>query len=184
MGSPLGPLLANVFMCSTEDKLDQYGKLLWHLYHHSDIASARIFLDTLNHCYPSAKFTMEVEQNALLPFIGVEVSTTSVFNIYLYHKKIKDKVIHFKVIHFKVIHFKSVKLSYQNQDQGLRKTNQHRPFTPLPEPCGHSVQAQSDMLTAYCPTSHTSHKNVIDLRMYSLSLSTWSTYSIWLSSNS
>ena len=27
MGSPLGPLLANVFMCSIEDKLDQDGKL-------------------------------------------------------------------------------------------------------------------------------------------------------------
>ena len=27
MGSPLGPLLANVFMCSTEDILDQDGKL-------------------------------------------------------------------------------------------------------------------------------------------------------------
>ena len=37
-----------------------------------DIASAEIFLDTLNHCHPSAKFTMEVERNASLPFIGVE----------------------------------------------------------------------------------------------------------------
>ena len=27
MGSPLGPQLANVFMCSIEDKLDQDGKL-------------------------------------------------------------------------------------------------------------------------------------------------------------
>ena len=38
-----------------------------------DIASAKIFLDTLNHCHPSAKFTMEVERNASLPFIGVEL---------------------------------------------------------------------------------------------------------------
>ena len=38
-----------------------------------DIASAGISLDTLNHCHPSAKFTMEVEQNASLPFIGVEL---------------------------------------------------------------------------------------------------------------
>ena len=38
-----------------------------------DIASAEIFLDTLNHCHPSAKFTMEVERNASLPFIGVEL---------------------------------------------------------------------------------------------------------------
>ena len=80
MGSPLGPLLANVFMCSTEDKLNQDGKLLSY-YRRSvddtftimpDIASAGIFLDTLNHCHPSAKFTMEVERNASLLFIGVE----------------------------------------------------------------------------------------------------------------
>ena len=38
-----------------------------------DIASAGISLDTLNHCHPSAKFTMEVERNASLPFIGVEL---------------------------------------------------------------------------------------------------------------
>ena len=38
-----------------------------------DIASAEIFLDTLNHCHPSAKFTKDVERNASLPFIGVEL---------------------------------------------------------------------------------------------------------------
>ena len=38
-----------------------------------DTASAETFLDTLNHCHPSAKFTMEIERNASLPFIGVEL---------------------------------------------------------------------------------------------------------------
>ena len=38
-----------------------------------DIASAEIFLDTLNHCHPAAKFTTEVEWNASLPFIGVQL---------------------------------------------------------------------------------------------------------------
>ena len=81
MGSPLGPLLANVFMCSIEDKLDQDGKLPSYYRRYvddtftimPDIASAGIFLDTLNNCHPSAKFTMEVERNASLPFIGVEL---------------------------------------------------------------------------------------------------------------
>ena len=81
MGSPLGPLLANVFMCSIEDKLHQDGKLPSYYRRYvddtftimPDIASAEIFLDTLNHCHPSAKFTMEVERNASLPFIGVEL---------------------------------------------------------------------------------------------------------------
>ena len=81
MGSPLGPLLANVFMCSIEDKLDQDGKLPFYYRRYvddtftimPDIASAGTFLDTLNNCHPSAKFTMEVERNASLPFIGVEL---------------------------------------------------------------------------------------------------------------
>ena len=38
-----------------------------------DIASARIFLDTLNNWHPSAKFTMDLERNASLPVIGVEL---------------------------------------------------------------------------------------------------------------
>ena len=81
MRSLLGPLLANVFMCSIEDKLDQDGKLPSYYRRYvddtftimPDIASAEIFLDTLNHCHPSAKFTMEVERNTSLPFIGVEL---------------------------------------------------------------------------------------------------------------
>ena len=81
MGSPLGPLLANVFMCSIEDKLDQDGKLPSYYRRYvddtltimPDLASAEIFLDTLNHSHPSPKFTMEFERNASLPFIGVEL---------------------------------------------------------------------------------------------------------------
>ena len=45
-----------------------------------DIASAEIFLDTLNHRQPSAKFTMEVERNASLPFIGVDDAIDSKFH--------------------------------------------------------------------------------------------------------
>ena len=79
MASLLGALLANVFMCSIEDKLDQDGKFPSYYRRYvddtftimPDIASAGIFLDTLNHCHPSAKFTME--RNASLPFIGVEL---------------------------------------------------------------------------------------------------------------
>ena len=68
-------------MCSIEDKLDQGGKLPSYYRRYlddtftvmPDIASAEIFLDPLNHCHPSAKVTMEVERNASLPFIGVEL---------------------------------------------------------------------------------------------------------------
>jgi len=68
-------------MCSIEDKLNQDCKLpsyyLRYVYDTftimPDIASAEIFLDTLIHCHPSAKFTMEVERNASLPFIGAQL---------------------------------------------------------------------------------------------------------------
>ena len=81
MGTPLGPLLANVFMCSIEDKLDQDGKLPSYYRRYvddtftimSDIPSAGALLDTLNNCLPPAKFTMEVERNFSLPFIGIEL---------------------------------------------------------------------------------------------------------------
>ena len=81
MRSPLGPLLANVFMCSTEDKLDQDGKLpsyyRWYVDDAftimPDIASAGALLDTLSHSHPSAKFTIDVERNSSLPFIGIEM---------------------------------------------------------------------------------------------------------------
>ena len=63
MGSPLGPLLGNFFMCSIEDKLDQDGKLPSYYRRYvddtfaimPDIAAAGIFLDALNNCHPSAK---------------------------------------------------------------------------------------------------------------------------------
>ena len=79
VGSPLGPLLGNGFMCSIEDKLDQDGKLPSYYRRYvddtfttmPDIASAEIFLDTLNHCHPSAKFTVEVERNASAFYVNI-----------------------------------------------------------------------------------------------------------------
>ena len=38
-----------------------------------DRTSADKFLDTHNHCHPSVKFTMEVENDGSLPFVGVEL---------------------------------------------------------------------------------------------------------------
>ena len=68
MGSPLGPLLANVFMCSIEAKLQQDGKLpsFYRRYVDDtltimpDRESADCFLRNVNDCHPSIKFTMEV----------------------------------------------------------------------------------------------------------------------------
>ena len=60
-GSPLGPLIANAFMCSIEEKLEERN-LVPSLYHRfvddsitskSNIASADAFLYTLNSLHPS-----------------------------------------------------------------------------------------------------------------------------------
>ena len=79
MGSPLGPLLANVFMSSIEEKLDVERKLPPYYRRYvddsltvmPDLSTARDFLNTLNHAHPAIKFTMEVEN---------ECSPSSVFN--------------------------------------------------------------------------------------------------------
>ena len=81
MGSPLGPLLANVFMSSIEDTLERQGKLpsFYRRYVDDtltvmpDLATATTFLHTLNSAHTSVKFTMEVEKNGKLPFLGTEL---------------------------------------------------------------------------------------------------------------
>ena len=81
MGSPLGPLPANVFMCSIEETLERQGKMPSHYKGYvddtltitPDAASVASFLETLNHCHTSVKFTMEIENNCMLPFLGTQL---------------------------------------------------------------------------------------------------------------
>ena len=81
MGSPLGPLLANAFMCSIEDTLEREGKMPKYYKRFVDDtltimpneASADNFLDILNQCHSSIKFTMEMESNGMLPFLGTQL---------------------------------------------------------------------------------------------------------------
>ena len=42
-----------------------------------NIASANKFLDTLNHCHLSVKFTREIENNGMLPFLGTQLLNKS-----------------------------------------------------------------------------------------------------------
>ena len=81
MGSPLGPLLANVFMRSIEETLQHDGKLP-SFYRRCvddtltimlDREIADRFLHTLNQCHSSLKFTMETKHDGSLPFLGVEL---------------------------------------------------------------------------------------------------------------
>ena len=81
IGSPLGPLLANVFMCSIEDNIQRIGQMppFYKRYVDDtltstpDETSANTFLETLNTRHPSIQFTMEMSTNNALPFLGVEL---------------------------------------------------------------------------------------------------------------
>ena len=85
MGSPLGPLLANVFMTSIEENLERQGKLPSFYRRYVDdtltimpnMAAASGFLDTLNLAHSSVKFTMETESNGMLPFLGTQLLNRS-----------------------------------------------------------------------------------------------------------
>ena len=68
-------------MCSIEGFLKRQGKLpeFYRCYvddtlvRMPDLAAATVFLDTLNHAHSAASFTMEVEENGILPFLGVQL---------------------------------------------------------------------------------------------------------------
>ena len=82
MGSPLGPLLANTFMCSIEEKLEEKSELpsFYKRYVDDtlaimpDLNEANIFLDKLNSCHRNLKFTMEIAELNTIPFVGVNIT--------------------------------------------------------------------------------------------------------------
>ena len=82
MGSPLGPLLANVFMCYLEERLSDNDLIppFYRRYVDDTLAImpgldvAESFLDTLNGLHPSIHFTMELSNNDSIPFIGMLIT--------------------------------------------------------------------------------------------------------------
>ena len=78
MGSPLGPLLANVFMCHIENQLEQNNVIPSFYRRYVDetlvtmpnTESATVFLQVLNSVNPSLSFTMELEHEGSIPFLG------------------------------------------------------------------------------------------------------------------
>ena len=79
MGSPLGPLMANAFMCKIEKQLERESKLpIFYKRFVDDTLSARPdpeaaseFLETLNRCHSFIDFTMDLEENGRIPFLGM-----------------------------------------------------------------------------------------------------------------
>lgn len=81
MGSPLGPLMANAFMCKIEKQLERENKLpiLYKRFVDDTLSAmpdpeaASEFLETLIKSHPSIDLTMELEENGRLPFLGMDV---------------------------------------------------------------------------------------------------------------
>ena len=68
MGSPVGPLMANALLCSTEEKLERENTLPEFYKRYVDdtlaimpnVPAATAFLSKLHDCHPSIQFTMEI----------------------------------------------------------------------------------------------------------------------------
>ena len=80
MGSPLGPVLANIFVGHCETKVEESSWPLFYNRFVDDTCSifrskenALQFFSTLNSLHPSLCFTMEVEANNRLPFMDVQL---------------------------------------------------------------------------------------------------------------
>ena len=82
MGSPLGPVLANIFLCHMEEKFmikNRYFPLFYRRYVDDTFAlfktkrSADLFFQFLNTLHPSIKFTMDVEEDCKLNFLDTVV---------------------------------------------------------------------------------------------------------------
>ena len=84
MGAPLGPILANAFLCFYEES--GYNNVLINLnvYYRRYVDDIFVlfrsrdhlikFRDYLNKCHPNMKFSFEEEKNGKLSFLDVEVS--------------------------------------------------------------------------------------------------------------
>lgn len=97
MGSPLSPLLAEIFMSKIESKIEShplFEKTLGFsryvddtfLVFTGDRNELNEFLDFLNNIHPCIKFTMEIEMNNSIPFLDLNI------------KKSKDKL-EFSIYH-------------------------------------------------------------------------------------
>ena len=99
MGSPLGPSLANIFMCMLEQRYlnecpSEFKPVLYRWYVDDTLCLFRSrsdiekFLDHINSYHPNIKFTVELEMDNTLPFLDVSVThDQNSFSTSLYRKK-------------------------------------------------------------------------------------------------
>lgn len=98
MGSPLGPVLANIFVGFHEAKLFREGvtscePTIYYRYVDDtfclfrNVDESRIFLNKLSGMHPMLEFTCEVEDNKVLPFLDVRVERTGTSFVTSVHRK-------------------------------------------------------------------------------------------------
>ena len=98
MGSPLGPILANIFMCHFESTAiaEYLGILPLNYNRYVDDcflifctkAQCDVFFNYLNSRHPNIKFTKEVENDNSLPFLDIKIipDEHSLLSTSVYHK--------------------------------------------------------------------------------------------------
>ena len=82
MGSPLWPLLANTFMCSIEEKLEERNELSSFYKRYMDdtctimpdLNKANPFLNKLNSCHENLNFTIEIAEQDTISFVGMNIA--------------------------------------------------------------------------------------------------------------
>ena len=97
MGSPLGPTLANIFLCHHEacwlkDCPSEFKPMLYRRYVDDTFVVFRKqdhsekFLKYLNSKHQSLSFTCENEKNKSLPFLDILITRGTTYSTTLYHK--------------------------------------------------------------------------------------------------
>lgn len=88
MGSPLGPILANIFLCHHEKRWleecpNEYRPNLYRRYVDDTFLffetpdAVPSFLSYMNSRHPNMKFTCELEENGILPFLGITITRSA-----------------------------------------------------------------------------------------------------------
>ena len=94
MGSPLGPVLANIFVGYCESRIeacmwpDLYVRLVDDSFTSFDNKEqSEVFLELLNNLHPALQFTCEHEQSGKLAFLDVQVEKTNTCTLTSVYRK-------------------------------------------------------------------------------------------------